>query len=82
MEALAPPLSTVHLKLNIAQRLAFRVYDEFDRNSITPQPDGSLLVEADFPLDSWVVGYLFSFGTDMEVWEPADLRQHLAEYAQ
>jgi predicted DNA-binding transcriptional regulator YafY len=82
VEALAAPLSTVHLKLNMAQRLAFRVYDEFDRNSIIPQPDGSLLVEVDFPLDNWVVGYLFSFGTDIKVLEPADLRQHLAEYAQ
>jgi predicted DNA-binding transcriptional regulator YafY len=82
IEAQAPPFSTVHLKLRIAQRLAFRVYDEFDRGCVTPQPGGSLLVEVDFPLDSWVVGYLFSFGSDLEVLEPADLRRHLAEYAQ
>ena len=82
VEVQMPSCSTVRLKLRIARRLAFRVYDEFDRRSITPQPDGSLLVEVDFPLDSWVVGYLFSFGTHAEVLEPIHLRQHLAEYAQ
>lgn len=76
------PPSSVHLKLRISARLAFRVYDEFERESITPEPSGSFLVETDFPLDSWVMGYLFSFGTDVEVLEPAGLRGQLAEYAQ
>lgn len=82
IEAQISPSSAVHLKLRIARRLAFRVYDEFDRHHVTPQPDGSMLVETDFPLDDWVVGYLFSFGTDVEVLEPANLRQWLSEYAQ
>lgn len=81
LEAEEPPFSTVHLKLRLAQRLAFRVYDEFDRHNVTPQPEGGFLVEADFPPDSWVIGYLFSFGTDLEVLEPLGLRQQLAEYA-
>ena len=33
-------------------------------------------------MDSWVVGYLFSFGTEVEVLEPLELRQQLYEYAQ
>ena len=82
LEAQAPPFATMHLQLRIRQRLAFRVYDEFDRGGITPLADGSLLVEADFPPDSWVAGYIFSFGTDVEVLEPDHLRQQLAEYAQ
>lgn len=77
-----PPFFTVHLRLRIAERLAFRVYDEFPRSSITSEPGGSLLVETDFPMGNWVVNYLFSFGTDLTVLEPADLRQYLAAYAQ
>ena len=77
-----PPSATMHLKLQISGRSAFRIYDEFDQASITPQPDGSLLVDVEFPLDNWVVGYLFSFGTDVAVLEPAILRKQLAEYAQ
>lgn len=82
IEAQPPPFSPVALKLRIAQRLAFRVYDEFDRSCVTPQPDGSLLVEVNFPLDGWVVGYLLSFGPDAEILEPAGLRRQLADYAQ
>lgn len=81
-DAVVPHLSTVHLKLHISNRLAYRVYDEFDRLSIVRQADGSFVVEVDFPLDAWVIGYLLSFGTDIKVLEPAGLRQELADYAQ
>lgn len=77
-----PPFSTQYLKLRMTSRLAFRVYDEFERSSVAPQPDGSFLVEVNFPIDSWVIGYLFSFGTELEVLEPGELRHQLAEYAQ
>jgi predicted DNA-binding transcriptional regulator YafY len=61
--------------------MAFRVYDEFDRDGITPQPDGSLCVSVEFPIDGWVLSYLLSFGTDVEILEPAELRVEVAEYA-
>lgn len=77
-----PPFSMVHLKLGIAASLAFRVYDEFDRSCVSPQRDGSFVVEVDFPMDGWVVGYLFSFGAQLELLEPTWLRGQLAEYAQ
>ncbi len=82
LDAEEPSFPMVHLKLRIAKRLAFRVYDEFNRNSITPEPAGSFLVEVDFPMDGWVVGYLLSFGAEVEVLEPGDLRRILGEYAQ
>lgn len=82
LEVETPPFSLMHLKLQIRKSLAFRVYDEFDRGSVTVQPDGSFMVEVDFPMDSWVIGYLFSFGTEIEVLEPDGLRKQLAEYAQ
>lgn len=81
IEGPIPPMATVHLKLRISKRLAFRVYDEFERNSVTPQEDGDLLVAVDIPMNGWVLWYLFSFGTDLEVLEPADLRKELSKYA-
>lgn len=75
-------VSKVHLKLHFTERLAFRVYDEFDRRSVSPQADGSFFVEVDFPMDSWVVGYLFSFGQDVSILEPVWLREQLCGYAQ
>lgn len=81
IEAEAPPYSAVHLQLRFSKGVAFRVYDEFCRGSIIKEQNGSLLVDVDFPLDSWVVGYLFSFGTDVEILEPACLKAQLTEYA-
>ena len=58
--------------------MAYRVYDEFDQSCVTPQPDGSLLVEAVFPEDQWLYGYLLSFGAGVEVLSPGALRRRLA----
>ena len=74
--------SPVRLKLKIGKALAFRVYDEFDRAGVTLLPNGDFLVETAFPMDGWVVGYLFSFGVELEILEPAALRRQLADYAQ
>ena len=82
IEVEAPYFSAVHLKLRMTDRLAFRVYDEFDRPLITSQPDGSFMVEVDFPMDSWVISYLLSFGTEIDVLEPPELRNELSKYAQ
>ncbi len=76
-----PPLMMTAIRLKFPSSVAYRVYDEFDRDCIVPQPDGSLCVKAEFPLDGWVTGYLLSFGTDVEVLEPASLRAELADYA-
>ncbi|MCE5187814.1 MAG: YafY family transcriptional regulator [Eubacteriales bacterium] len=67
--------------LRFSPAIAFRIYDEFDRSSIAPQPDGSLLVTAYFPQDGWVVGYLHSFGADVSILEPAEMREYVASYA-
>ncbi len=82
IETESPLFSSVHLKLRMTSRLAFRVYDEFDRASVTPQPDGSFVIEVDFPMDRWVIGYLLSFGAELDVLEPSGLRQELSDYAQ
>lgn len=76
-----PGTGCIPVKLRFAPSVAFRVYDEFDHKQIEKQADGSILVEADFPMDNWVVGYLFSFGNGVTVLEPEHLREALASYA-
>jgi predicted DNA-binding transcriptional regulator YafY len=75
-----PPFPGTAIRLRFPPSMAFRVYDEFDRGSIAPQPDGSLCVSAEFPIDGWVFGYLLSFGTEVEILEPAHLKAELADY--
>jgi len=73
------PYTTIRLRFS--NTVAFRVYDEFDRRQIEKQPDGSMLVTADFPMDAWVVGYLLSFGPEVEILAPESIRAQLAAYA-
>ena len=72
----------IPLRLLFSPAVAFRVYDEFERSMIEPQPDGSMLVRAQLPQDSWVTGYLFSFGTEVTVLEPIEMQHQLAVYAE
>lgn len=77
-----PDLSRfTQVKLRFSPAIAFRIYDEFDRSCITKEPGGSLLITARFPADGWVVGYLHSFGTEVEIVEPQELRGQIASYA-
>ncbi len=80
VEPMPPPFSAVPVKLRFPPNMAFRVYDEFDRAGIEAQPDGSLHVSAEFPLDSWVLSYILSFGTEVEILEPTYLKTQLREY--
>ena len=61
--------------------MAFRVYDEFSRENIMKQKDGSFLVSISYPADTWVLGYLLSFGSAVEVLSPSGLRQQLVNQA-
>ena len=73
-----PPLFRVETRLRFAPYMAYRVYDEFDQSCVAPQADGSLVVEAVFPEDQWLYGYLLSFGAGVEVLSPDVLRRRLA----
>ncbi len=62
--------------------MAFRVYDEFDGDTITEAADGSLTVTARMPIDDgWLYGYLLSFGGAAEVLAPEQLKAGLAIHA-
>lgn len=69
------------LKLRFSPTVAFRVYDEFSRENIMKQKDGSFLVSISYPADTWVLGYLLSFGSAVEVLSPSGLRQQLVNQA-
>lgn len=81
-EAPAPPPAETAVLLRFSGRVAYRVYDEFDRSQTEPLADGTLLVRAQMPEDEWLIGFLLSFGAQVEVVEPARLRGILAERAQ
>jgi predicted DNA-binding transcriptional regulator YafY len=69
------------MRLLFSPSVAFRVYDEFERDVISPQHDGTLRVDVAMPQDVWVVSYLLSFGTELTILEPQGLREQLANHA-
>jgi len=64
----------VRLKLRIEAAMAHRVFDEFYESMVEKQPDGSFLVTVTWPEDQWVYGFVLSFGSAIEVLEPAHVR--------
>lgn len=77
------PLQTQNemIKLRFPKEMTYRVYDEFDRDDVDRLENGDLIVSADMPQDAWLVGYIFSFGTQVEIIEPAHLRKEVAQKA-
>lgn len=57
----------------------YRLYDNFTDSDMTHNEDGTITVQARFPVDEWLYGYLLSFGDKVQVLEPAKIREHLAE---
>lgn len=61
-------------KLRFRPEILHRVYDDFDNEVITRNPDGTCDVTLSMPEDEWVYGYILSFGIHVEVLEPEHLR--------
>lgn len=65
----------VTLILKIDERMAYRIYDEFDQENIVKNPDGSFTATTTFPEGDWIYGYVMSYGEYAEVIEPKDIRE-------
>lgn len=70
------------IRLRFSPQVAFRVYDEFDPDSIFQDADGGLIVTTHMPLsDGWLYGYLLSFGGNVRILAPDGVRLALARHA-
>lgn len=67
--------------LRFPKEVAYRVYDEFDITQGEIQENGDLIVSAEMPEDTWLIGYLLTFGTQVDIIEPIYLKDVLAEQA-
>ena len=68
----------VRIKVKFNRKVAFRVYDELNRE-ITEDDDGNLYTEIEIPNDYNLYNYIFSFGDGAEVLEPKDIRMQIKE---
>lgn len=69
------------ITLRFPKDMAYRVYDEFDRTQIQRQENGDLVASARMPEGTWLISFLLSFGTQVEIISPAYLREEIARQA-
>lgn len=67
--------------LRFTKEVAYRVYDEFDISQVEIQSNGDFIVSVEMPEDAWLIGYLLTFGTQVDIVEPIYLKDVLAEQA-
>lgn len=67
--------------LRFPKEMAYRIYDEFDEAVVSRQENGDFVVSVKMPEDVWLIGFLLSFGIQVEVVEPVYLREILAKQA-
>ena len=63
----------VNIKLKFDKSVAFRVYDEFNE-AIEEDEKGNLYVEIKIPNNYKLYNYIFSFGANVEILEPKEIR--------
>lgn len=65
----------VELKLRFNSAIRIKVEDYFAEEQLTIQSDGSILATFEMPEDDWILSFLLSFGSDVEVLSPQHWRE-------
>lgn len=60
----------VLFELEISKQMAYRVYDEFEKEEINQKEDENFIVKVEYPENEWVYGYILSFGEYAKVLHP------------
>lgn len=72
---------TVDLVLDFMPAARFSVEDMFAPGQVERLPDGIMRVRVSMPEDPWIMSWLLSFGENITVVEPKQVRRMLAETA-
>lgn len=76
-----PPATVTYeglpVHLHISSEMGYRVYDEFSREDISVNADGSFDIHTTLGEGSWLAGYLMSYENYLEVLEPHWLREEM-----
>ena len=65
----------IHIQLQISPQGAYRVFEEFTEHEITKNQDGTFIVNTSLPEGEWLLHYILSFGTNIEVLAPGHIRE-------
>ena len=71
--------NTVKVKLEVKKEALYRVFDEFDKESIIENENGNYQVIIEYPENEWLYGYILSFGSYAKVIEPLHIKNIIIE---
>ena len=69
----------IPLKIRFHASVVNRLYDYFDDSFVTPDGDGSFILEVALPPGEWIYSYILSFGQYVEVLEPEAVKKSIAQ---
>lgn len=81
LNELKVPDNMISLQVKFDKRVEYRVYDEIT-TEITVDENGDLLTTIELPNDERVVSYLFSYGSNVEVLQPKEIRLQIKQLIQ
>lgn len=70
-------VSLVTVIMKVEAHMAYRLFDEFASEDIKRHEDGSFITTMTMPETDWIYGYILSYGSSVEVLEPAYVREKL-----
>lgn len=71
----------IDLKMLFNANMAFRVYDDFDRRNVHKNSDGTFTVQVRWIDDPWLYSFLLSFGANVQVLQPQNVKDTLLAQA-
>lgn len=80
MERIEVPYQANHygeITLRFPSSIAYRIYDEYPPDDIVSDDTGNLTVTLILPIDEWIYHYILSFGHEVEVIEPKEVREEV-----
>lgn len=70
-------IATCPFVLEISNKLAYRVYDEFEHKDITIKDSETLCIKTHLPDEDWLINYLLSFGKHLKVIAPTSMTNRI-----
>ena len=76
------PLPTIEIKATISASKVSYLMDTFICSEVTTHKDGSITAVFTVPLADWIYNMLLSFGSDMKIISPKDVREKVISMAE
>lgn len=71
----------IQITAKVSSKMAFYLLDTFICSNVTTNPDKSLTVTFSAPDENWLCGLLLSFGAELQIISPIEIREKIIQMA-